>query len=92
MPFRIIGVDYAGPFKILTHKGRGVKSFKGYVVVLICMATKAFNIELVTGYDGQSFIAAFRRFTSVRGACTPLVSDRGTTFVGADRILKEMYV
>ena len=91
-PFRISGVDYAGPFNILTYKGRGAKTYKGYIVVFICMATKAVNLELVSGYDSQNFIAAFRRFTSTRGACTCLVSDRGTTFVGADRILKEMYV
>ena len=91
-PFQISGVDYAGPYDILTHKGCGAKSYKGYLVVFICMATKAVHLELVSDYDSQNFIAAFRRFTSTRGACTSLVSDRGTTFVGADNILKQMYI
>ena len=28
-PFRCSGVDCAGPFNILTHKGRGAKSYNG---------------------------------------------------------------
>ena len=56
------------------------------------MATKAVNLELVSGYDSQSFIAAFRRFTSIRGSCTVLVSDRGTTIVSVNKILKGMYI
>ena len=56
------------------------------------MATKAVHLELITGYASDDFIAAFRRFTSTRGPCTGLFSDQGTTFIGADKALKELYV
>ena len=93
-PFRLSGVDYAGPFDTLRFRGRGAHKtlYKSYIAVFVCMNTKAVHLELVTGYSSQDFIAAFRRFTSTRGQCSELFSDQGTTFVGADRILKEMYV
>ena len=91
-PFRLTGVDYAGPYKILRYKGRGAQTYKAYICVFVCMATKAIHLELVTGYSSDDFIAAFRRFTSTRGPCSGLFSDQGTTFIGADKTLREMYM
>lgn len=91
-PFHISGVDYAGPYNILRYRGRGAKTYMGYICIFVCMATKAVHIELVTGYSSNDFILAFRRFTSVRGPCSGLVSDQGTSCVGADKILKELYM
>ena len=91
-PFRATGVDYAGPYKILRYRGRGAKTYKAYLCVFICMSTKAIHLELVTGYSSDDFLAAFRRFTSTRGPCSELYSDQGTTFVGADKALKELYM
>ena len=67
-PFRANGVDYAGPYNILRYRGRGAKTYKAYICVFICMSTKAIHLELVTGYSSDDFLAAFRRFTSTRGA------------------------
>ena len=91
-PFRIAGVDYAGPYNVLRYRGRGASTYKAYIAVFICMATRAVHLELVTGYSSQDFIAAFRRFTATRGKCSELVSDQGTTFVGADKALQELYM
>ena len=91
-PFRHTGVDYAGPVDILRFRGRGSRTYKAYIAVFVCMATKAVHLELVTGYSSDDFIAAFRRFTSTRGQCPGLHSDQGTTFVGADKLLRQMYM
>ena len=91
-PFRLAGVDYAGPYDILRFKGHGSRTYKCYIAVFVCMSTKAVHLELVTGYSSEDFIAAFRRFTSTRGQCSGLYSDQGTTFVRADRILRQMYM
>ena len=90
-PFRLTGVDYAGPYSILKYRGRGAKTIKGYIVIFICLNTKAVHLELVSGYSSDDFLAAFRRFTSTRGPCSRLYSDQGTTFVGANSELKELY-
>ena len=55
------------------------------------MNLKTVHLELVTRYSSQDFIAAFRRLTSTKGQCSELLSDQGTTFVGANKILREMY-
>lgn len=64
------GVDYAGPVSIRTTKGRGHKSYKGYISVFICMTTKAIHLELVSDYSTSTFLAAFHRFRSRRGLST----------------------
>ncbi|XP_072947688.1 uncharacterized protein [Epargyreus clarus] len=39
----------------------------------------------------QTFISAYKRFTSRRGHCRELWSDNGTTFVGANKELKVLF-
>lgn len=89
-PFLNSGVDYAGPIKIRTTKGRGHRSYKGYICLFICMSTRAVHLEVVSDMTSQAFIAAFRRFVARRGKCTNLWSDNGTNFVGAAKELKEL--
>ncbi|KAL0822414.1 hypothetical protein ABMA28_004489 [Loxostege sticticalis] len=89
-PFRQSGVDYAGPINIRTSKGRGHHSYKGYICLFICMATRAIHLELVSDLTSQGFLAAFKRFVARRGYCSDLFSDNGTNFVGANRELKQL--
>ena len=65
--FYHVGIDYAGPIKIRTSLGRVYKSMKGYVVVFICLSTKAIHLEAVSSLDTRNFLQAFKRFTSRRG-------------------------
>ena len=90
-PFLRTGVDYAGPLQIRMAKGRGNKSHKGYIVVFVCLSTKAVHLDAVTDLTSDAFLAAFRRFTARRGRCGQLWSDNGTTFHGADTQLRQMF-
>lgn len=90
-PFQHTGVDYAGPMQIKSQTGRGQRTLKGYVAVFVCFSTKAVHLELASDLTSQSFLAAFRRFTSRRGICTDLYSDNGTNFVGAEKELRNKY-
>lgn len=85
------GVDYAGPFNLRLSKHRGRGTYKGFVAVFVCMATKAIHIELASDLSSKSFLAAFKRFVSRRGFCSDIYSDNGTNFVGANRELKSMF-
>ncbi|XP_066585528.1 uncharacterized protein [Prorops nasuta] len=89
--FSSTGLDYAGPFKLRCSKGRGQKSYKGYIALFICFSTKAIHLEAVGDLSSQSFIAAFNRFSSRRGVCQQLYSDNGTNFRGADRELRVLF-
>jgi hypothetical protein len=90
-PFSTIGVDFAGPFNAGVSKGRGIKSYKAYIALFICMVTKAIHIELVSDMTTCAFLAAYRRFTVRRGVCREMWSDNGTTFVAASEEILEMW-
>ncbi|XP_032682261.1 uncharacterized protein LOC116849330 [Odontomachus brunneus] len=75
-PFHTAGVDYAGPVALTAVCGRGRASFKGYIAVFVCFATRAIHLELVG--DGSAR----------RGLPAVLHSDQDTTFVGADKELR----
>lgn len=86
------GVDYAGPINIRVSKGRGNKSYKGYICLFICMATRAVHLEAVSELSTQGFLAAFKRFIARRGHCSDIYSDNGTNFVGASKELKQLFL
>ena len=90
-PFQETGIDYAGPVLIRLTKSRGKGTMKAYIAVFICMNIRAVHLELVEDYSSEAFIAAFQRFTSRRGKCSDLYSDRGTNFVGADACLRALF-
>ncbi|XP_055542986.1 uncharacterized protein LOC129728564 [Wyeomyia smithii] len=43
-PFAHVGVDYAGPILVRSSNTRGERSMKGYIVVFICLSTKAVHL------------------------------------------------
>ncbi|XP_071055017.1 uncharacterized protein [Onthophagus taurus] len=87
--FTTAGVDYAGPFFVTARRHRGAKTFKAYICLFVCAATKAIHLELVSDLTAEAFLAALRRFVARRGTCIRLFSDQGTNFVGAYRQLNE---
>ncbi|XP_052747995.1 uncharacterized protein LOC128200049 [Galleria mellonella] len=91
-PFLYSGVDYAGPINMRVSKGRGHRSFKGYICLFICMATRAIHIEAVSDLTSEGFLAAFKRFVSRRGHCCQLWSDNGSNFVGASKELRTLFL
>ncbi|XP_011251358.2 uncharacterized protein LOC105248313 [Camponotus floridanus] len=90
-PFLHTGVDYAGPFQLCTTKGCGHRSYKAFVAVFVCLASRVVHLEVVSDYTAEAFLAALRRFVSRRGICRSLQSDCGTTFVGADSELRALF-
>lgn len=89
-PFLHTGLDFAGPFQIKSKEGRGIRSFKAYIAIFVCLATKAIHIELVGSLTSDAAIAAIKRFVAKRGVVKMMYSDNGTNFVGAFRKLKRI--
>lgn len=87
-PFRNCAMDYSGAIMVRSAKGRGHHATKAYVVVFVCLATKAVHVELAGDLTTTGFIAAYERFTARRGCCTDIYSDNATNFVGAAKFLK----
>ncbi|XP_026462759.1 uncharacterized protein LOC113365404 [Ctenocephalides felis] len=90
-PFLSVGIDYAGPVLIRSSRLRKAPKTKAYIVIYICMTTKAIHLDLVTELSTKSFLASLKRFVSRRGVCSTIHSDNGTNFVGASRQLNELY-
>jgi hypothetical protein len=88
-PFLNAGIDYVGPFEIKSGNTRSKTTTKCYIVLFICMATKAIHLELVSNLTSEAFIAALKRFIARRGLIDHLYSDNGSNFVAANRELKE---
>ncbi|XP_049864838.1 uncharacterized protein LOC126366021 isoform X2 [Pectinophora gossypiella] len=89
-PFSSAAVDYAGPFDVCLGRGRGVRTFKAYICVFVCTATKALHFELVSELTSEAYLAALRRFIARRGRCSKLISDQGRNFIGAYNILSDL--
>lgn len=90
-PFSHCGVDYAGPVTLREGNRRNSRNRKAYIAVFVCFATKAVHLEVVSDLTTDAFIAALKRLISRRGKPNQMHSDNATTFVGAQRQLKELY-
>lgn len=90
-PFAHCGVDYAGPVVLREGKRRNARNHKAYIAIFICFATKAVHVEVVSDLTTDSFLGAFKRLIARRGKPVHMYSDNGTTFVGAQKQLKELY-
>lgn len=87
-PFCKVGVDYAGPFILKNPIGRVPKTYKAYMCLFVCMATKAIHLEAVSSLTTAAFIDTLRRFVLRRGVPAAIYSDCGTNFVGAEKELQ----
>ncbi|XP_072395301.1 uncharacterized protein [Diabrotica undecimpunctata] len=82
-PFAVTEADYAGPFLLKGRRGRGCKTYKGYVCLFICLSTKASHLELGSELSTQkTFLSASKCFISRRGKPTQLMSDNESNFTG----------
>ena len=87
--FHNVGVDFMGP--ILVRMGKRT-SFKRYICVFTCLATRATHLEVAFDLSTSSFISALRRFLAARGNATRVIfSDNATNFVGAEaELMREL--
>ncbi|XP_052857337.1 uncharacterized protein LOC128265398 [Drosophila gunungcola] len=87
--FRTTEVDYCGPFY---HKleTRNKAPHKCYIIVFVCFSTKDAHLEVVQDLITDTFIAALRRFISLRGSPRTIWRDNATNFLGAKRELAEL--
>ena len=89
-PFTNTGIDYAGPITLRPFKCRGKMSCIGFIVIFVCLVTKAVNLELAMSIDTESFFLAFKRFISRRGMIKLIVCDNGRNFLGAKNELNRL--
>ena len=85
-PFSNVGMDFAGPVYTKCAHKISVTMFKSYIC---CTATKAIHLELVSDLSTAAFLAALR--SSLQGVVSnKIISDNGSDFKGASRLLKRL--
>lgn len=92
-PFETTGVDYAGPFnvKYVDKDGQPILIVKAWLVVFVCLKTRAVHLDMVNDLKSSSFIACYEEFVSRRGRCYKMYSDNGTSFTGAEKAIGRAY-
>lgn len=81
-PVTHIDLDFARPLyvEIKNSEGEIKESQKVYVCLFTCTSTRAVHLELTRALSVESFLLAFRRFTSRRGLPVTITSDNAKTF------------
>ena len=80
-------VDYAGPF---TTKITRRVSAKRYLCLFTCSATREVHLEIACSLSTTGFLNAFSQMVATRGGPEEVTIDNGTSFVGAERELREL--
>ncbi|XP_068707690.1 uncharacterized protein [Montipora foliosa] len=87
VPFKFIGVDFAGPIKYLS---KTKKEMKAYIVLYACSLTRAVYLDLLPSQSTDEFLSSLKRFISRRGRPEKIFSDNGKTFVAAAKWLRNV--
>ena len=90
-PFTYTGLDFAGPLNVKESSKRAEQSSeKSYIALFTCASTRAMHLELLKNLSTESFLQAFRRFSSRRGLPKMLLSDNAKTFKSASKELSRI--
>ena len=86
-PFTSVAVDFFGPLKV--KQSRNI-SVNGSVMIVTCTTTRCIHLELCLMMDTNTFLRAWRRFSTPSGVHPAHVfSDKGTNFIGAHTLILE---
>ena len=79
LPFSSVQIDLCGPFK--------TKQKKVYLLLYICIFSKALGLEIVENYSSQAVITGLQKHFSRRNLPHTICSDRGSQLVKAREII-----
>lgn len=64
---------------------------KRWVCLFTCVAIRAIHLELLNDMSAEEFLMAFRRFISVRGTQSEIISDNAMQFKSSSFILNSVW-
>ena len=85
--FTVTGIDFTGALYIRAPEGEN----KVYVCLFTCANTRAVHLEVVTDLSEETFLQAFRRFSSRKSLPRIVLSDNASTFMSAADDLKALF-
>nr|CAD2202371.1 unnamed protein product [Meloidogyne enterolobii] len=87
-PFMHSAVDYFGHVTIKTTNGDHQKR---WVAVYTCTSTRAVHLEVAEDLSAQAFLHTFRRFIAQHKKPKLMISDNGTNFKAAEKVLTSIW-
>lgn len=88
-PFATTGVDYTGSYTVRGSTNQ--PDFKVYICLFTCAVSRAIHLEVVESLTAETFILAFRCFSTHHSLPKLMLSDNASTFECASGILKKMF-
>jgi len=82
-PFQVTGLDCAGP--IITYNYGKAK--KVWILIFTCTMSRFVHLQLLNNLDTLSVLEAILTLWAAHGPVSQFVSDNGTNFTGAARII-----
>lgn len=79
-PYKVIGVDFAGPIKYRVKRN---KEGKAYLVLFACSLTRGVYLEVLKSLETASFLGSLKRLIARRGRPSLIYSDNAKTFQAA---------
>ena len=90
LPWITTGVDYFGPYHVRGEVNKRTTG-KAYGVIFNCLTTRAVHIEVAANYSQNGFMQVLRRFVSIRGYPSKMISDAGSQLVSASKELRDVF-
>ena len=86
-PFEFTGVDFTGALYVRN----GGDESKVYICLFTCAVSRALHLEIVTDLTVETFLQAFRRFSSRKSLPKILISDNASTYMAAAEELLKLF-
>ena len=88
-PFHVTSMDLFGPIEIKDMvKQRTRKKIWG--VIFDCAATRAVYLDLTEDYGTSAILHTIRRFISIRGCPSEMMSDQGSQLIAASKDIADL--
>jgi hypothetical protein len=88
--FLNVGMDHCGLFPSVLHKKPGAQANgKSWLLIFICLNTKAIHLEVSTDMSSTSCVAAMERCFTREGTPHTIWSDNSTKFIGAYTMIQK---
>jgi hypothetical protein len=90
LPFTHVGLDCLGPMMVrMPYAQKSEKKF--WILLFTCFSCRALHLEVLEDLSGDAVVFAVMRFIARRGKPQSFLSDNGTNFKKADRILQALW-
>ena len=86
-PFEVTGIDFTGALYVRDNGSER----KVYICLFTCATTRAVHLEVVLDLTLESFMLAFRKFSSRRSTPATIISDNASTYLAAAEELTRLF-